>query len=1084
MRWVRRIESVFALAIRTKGYKYFRQGAVQITGSNPDGVQATVKGSRDYRVNVRMSGEQVIVRCDCAYFEGEDLCKHIYATLLAAESKGYLPRIASAWKPIVVEDLDETDDLQDPAYDFTPPELSEPVSTRSRATKLPKAKSNIWKQELSALRQLIGIRTPQSLEPARRIFYVVDIADCVSGGTLVMRSVVSKLKKNGEWGRPNFQENYIRNVSQLEPADQQILTLLGGSAVSAYAYQYSDAASVPARHTLHSAALGPVIPMLAATGRFFLRPNGLSDELKPLTFDDGDPWHFQIRMRNTEDGQGYSVSGYLKRGEEELPLAAPMLLVPGMAFFDNHVSRFIDGRAFEWVAFLRRRGEFHIPLKEGGEFVAEIAKFPALPPIDFPEELRIEPRSFVRHPHLKLRPAKDPWQRQDRLQCEIAFDYGISVLESNPAWAVHDPASNRHFQRDHEAETKAIQRLVDLGLRKTSSWNQTVWDLSPSRLPALVRTLVSEGWRIEAEGRLYRRSTTLNVTLSSGIDWLELEGGAEFEDQHIALPELLKAVSRGETMIRLSDGSYGLIAEEWLERYAMVARLGHTENGHIRFARGQAGLLDALLSSQPEVTFDEGFIHLREEMESFSAVEALDPPATFKGQLREYQREGLGWLKFLRRFRLGGCLADDMGLGKTVQVLALLTCDERRGPVLVVAPRSLIFNWREEAARFAPGLQVLDFTGVGRKDRWEHIHQHDIVLTTYGTMRRDAPQLREIRFDTVVLDEAQSIKNSSSESAKAARLLNGEHRLALTGTPIENHLGDLWSIFEFLNPGLLGSAAVFRSHTTEVAEESVAMLSKALRPFILRRTKEQVATELPPKTQQTIYCELKREQRKLYDELRDHYRATLLGRVDELGVQKSRMHILEALLRLRQAACHPGLIDPSRVEGPSAKLEVLTARLREVIQEGHKALVFSQFTSLLAIVRSRLDAEQITYEYLDGSTRNRQARVKRFQEDSACPVFLISLKAGGLGLNLTAAEYVFLLDPWWNPAVEAQAVDRSHRIGQSQHVFAYRLIAKDTVEEKVLELQASKRALADALITAQNSVLKELDRQTLELLLS
>jgi SNF2 family DNA or RNA helicase len=361
------------------------------------------------------------------------------------------------------------------------------------------------------------------------------------------------------------------------------------------------------------------------------------------------------------------------------------------------------------------------------------------------------------------------------------------------------------------------------------------------------------------------------------------------------------------------------------------------------------------------------------------------------------------------------------------------------------------------------------------------------VLTTYGTLVRDAARLSEIQFDYVVLDEAQAIKNASTASAKAVRLLRGNHRLALSGTPIENHLGELWSLFEFLNPGMLGEAKVLKMAgglARNPSEESRRLLAHALRPFILRRTKQQVARELPEKTEQTVLCELEPDQRKQYDELRQHYRDTLLHRIDNQGMGKSKMHVLEALLRLRQAACHPGLIDPKLADQPSAKIDTLMAQLEEIREEGHKALVFSQFTSLLAIVREHLDAAGVRYEYLDGSTRDRQARVDTFQTDDSCGLFLISLKAGGLGLNLTAAEYVFLLDPWWNPAVEAQAVDRAHRIGQTRPVFAYRLIAKDTVEEKVLELQKTKRALADAIVSEDNSLIRDLKREDLELLLS
>ena len=342
------------------------------------------------------------------------------------------------------------------------------------------------------------------------------------------------------------------------------------------------------------------------------------------------------------------------------------------------------------------------------------------------------------------------------------------------------------------------------------------------------------------------------------------------------------------------------------------------------------------------------------------------------------------------------------------------------------------------------------------------------------------------RFDYAILDEAQAIKNARTSSAKAARLLTAEHRLALSGTPVENHLGELWSLFDFLNPGILGAASIFTAagalgHTAD--KEMLDVLSRGLRPFILRRTKEQVAGELPARTEQTLYCELEPPQRALYTELREHYRASLLGALGPDGMPRKKLQVLEALLRLRQAACHPGLVDRTRASAPSAKLDVLMPRLKELIEDGRKVLVFSQFTTLLDLLRTRLDEAGMPYEYLDGKTRDREARVRRFQTE-ACPLFLISLKAGGLGLNLTAAEYVFLLDPWWNPAVEAQAIDRAHRIGQTRPVFAFRLIARDTVEEKVLELQATKRQLADAVVRADRSLIRDLRREDLELLLS
>jgi SNF2 family DNA or RNA helicase len=449
----------------------------------------------------------------------------------------------------------------------------------------------------------------------------------------------------------------------------------------------------------------------------------------------------------------------------------------------------------------------------------------------------------------------------------------------------------------------------------------------------------------------------------------------------------------------------------------------------------------------------------------------------------------LGWLEFLQEFRLGGCLADDMGLGKTIQVLALLM-DRRKNqsekhPSLIVVPKSLLFNWHQECTRFTPQLSVLEYTGLDREALRAEFERNDIVLTTYGTLRRDILHLKETRFDYVVLDEAQTIKNSGSQVAKASRLLQANNRVALSGTPIENHLGDLWSIFEFLNPGMLGRSSIFKSYANDSEDDNTRnLLSSALRPFILRRTKRQVASELPEKLEQTIYCDMGTEQQRLYNELRDHYRSSLLGMVQKQGMGKSKMHVLEALLRLRQAACHPALLEKGTEDHGSAKLDVLVPHLQELLAEDHKALVFSQFTSMLAIVRHHLDRQGITYEYLDGQTRNRAECVERFQTDPDCPVFLISLKAGGLGLNLTAADYVFLLDPWWNPAVEAQAIDRAHRVGQTRHVFAYRLICRGTVEEKIAELQTQKRDLADAILEANNNLIKELSTEDLEMLLS
>ena len=753
-----------------------------------------------------------------------------------------------------------------------------------------------------------------------------------------------------------------------------------------------------------------------------------------------------------------------------------------------------DHGAFAWVAVLRAPSPLSFAVEDSEVFLDELVSIPNRPRLELPAELQFETVAGAPQPRLLLKPGKHNNWSSERLTAELSFDYDGSVVpHQHRGGGFYQKERRRLVTRDLGAEDKALVRLKQLGFRKGWESDRADLQLAPDQLARVVRVLSGESWHIEAQGSLYRTAGGLTMQVNSGVDWFGVDGAAAFGDTQVGLPRLLRAIKQGEQTVRLDDGSLGIIPEEWMKKYGMLAGLGTFEGDGMHFKRSQAGLLDALLASEPAVSFDAVFERVRRELRDFSGVAAVAPAGEFHGELRHYQLEGLGWLHFLQRFGFGGCLADDMGLGKTIQVLALLEArrELRRNdpensppPALVVVPRSLIFHWKQESARFTPKLSILDHTGVARLAPGDHFDNYDVVLTTYGTLRSDAVQFKNIRFDYCILDEAQAVKNASTLAAKAVRLLKADHRLAMSGTPVENHLGELWSLFEFLNPGMLGTAAVFGRAGKNPDESTRQVLGKALRPFILRRTKAQVAPELPEKTEQTIYCDLEGNDKKLYDELRDYYRARLLQNGAGENSGQYKIQVLEALLRLRQAACHPGLIDKRKIAEPSAKVDTLLAQLDQVLEENHKALVFSQFTSLLAIVRSRLDKQNIPYVYLDGRTRDRQAKVEEFQNDPNAKLFLISLKAGGLGLNLHAAEYVYLLDPWWNPAVEAQAIDRAHRIGQTRKVFAYRLIARDTVEEKVLELQKSKRDLADAIITADNSVMRNLTRDDLELLLS
>ena len=1047
--------------------QYYRRGSVHLMYGDEYTVEASVQGTSNYAVHLDLYDHGLTVSCECPWFKDtRSVCKHIWATIQAADAQGHLAPMAAIANP-AIKSIGKSNPEAEPKRE----------------------KPSEWRRKLAIVRNA-ALAHDARLAPrdsaGRQLCYLIDIARSKTAGNVILRIAVRKRKKNGEWSRLPLYEHHVQIGGAADSADRRILALIAGAKQDyGYSAYYYSSDSIPTNYRITRELAPVLIPEFCRTGRCFLL-SAIEDanSLDPISWDDGPSWQLHLEVRPDSSEGSYILEGVLKRENEIMPLSEPTLIVPDVVIYADRIARFDSSHAMAWIPVLTS-GPITVPSGHERDFMAELFNAQVVPALKLPPELEPDRARLSSPPLLRIHSTRSPYN--DHLECDLFFTYEEAVIPWNHPSALLKVGGGRLLLRDDESEHRELSQLPALGFNSVPDGDSgPALRLPPKKLPAAVRSLSAAGWHIEAEGKLYRRSGSIRIEVKTGIDWFELDGVADFDGKTVRLPDVLKAIKRGETMIRLDDGSIGLVPEEWLRRFGMTAALAGTDEGAVRFSRGQAGLLDALLASQPDVRVDAGFQRLREQLQRFDGVRPSDAKESFSGKLRDYQREGLGWLKFLREFGFGGCLADDMGLGKTIQVLALLDALQTTGrkPSLVVAPKSLVFNWRDEAERFTPKLRVIDHTGASRAKSIEHFKDFDIVLTTYGVMRRDVLLLKDVTFDTIILDEAQAIKNANTDSAKAARLLRADHKLALTGTPVENHLGELWSLFEFLNPGLLGAASAFNSSLGAGDETARQILKRALRPFILRRTKDQVAKDLPPRLEQTIFCEMEKEQKKVYAELRDYFRQSLLRKIESEGLQKSKIHVLEALLRLRQAACHPALIDPSKIGPSSAKLDALIPQLLEVIDEGHKVLVFSQFTSFLKIVRETLDRQGIVYEYLDGQTRDRAAKVQRFQGDINCPVFLISLKAGGLGLNLTAADYVFLLDPWWNPAVEAQAIDRTHRIGQVRHVFAYRLITKNTVEERVLELQQTKRDLADAIIGAENSVLRGLTREHLELLLS
>jgi SNF2 family DNA or RNA helicase len=583
------------------------------------------------------------------------------------------------------------------------------------------------------------------------------------------------------------------------------------------------------------------------------------------------------------------------------------------------------------------------------------------------------------------------------------------------------------------------------------------------------------------EKRYFVGESHINLEVRENNDWFDIFASIRFGEFEIPFLKIRKLILKGVSEFELPNGEIAVIPEEWFTQYTELFAFVDDENDLLKLKKHHIALVEELRSGNlAKVDISNKL----EKLRNFEQIDDFPLPVAFKGDLRPYQKAGYNWMLFLSKYNLGGCLADDMGLGKTVQTLAMLQCQKEQGASaasLLILPTSLIYNWEMEARKFTPDLKIFNYTGIHREKNVEQFSGYDLVITSYGTARRDIEYLETYYFHYILLDESQAIKNPDSNIARAVRQLKSRYRLILTGTPIENSTLDLWSQMNFINPGLLGGETFFRKEflipiEKKNDESKTKRLYSIIKPFILRRHKSQVATELPPKVENVHYSTMSPQQEAEYEKIKSQYRNEILNSLDQKGVGGSQILLLQGLTKLRQIANHPLLADP-QYEGNSGKMEDVLHMLHSALSEDHKILIFSQFVKHLAIFRKYLDKEGLKYAYLDGATRDRQGAVEEFQKNDNTKIFLISLKAGGVGLNLTSADYVFLLDPWWNPAIEAQAVDRAYRIGQKNTVFTYKFITKNTVEEKILNLQRGKQKLASDLITTEESFVKNLSRE-------
>lgn len=655
------------------------------------------------------------------------------------------------------------------------------------------------------------------------------------------------------------------------------------------------------------------------------------------------------------------------------------------------------------------------------------------------------------------------------------------------------------LQRDEALETDFIDFLQGLH-PEFETQNQNFFYLSPIQFTKdmwflnAFEKLRENGVKIFGYDNLSIKKynlnkPTMNINLESGMDWFDVKVEVAFGDIFVSLKDIQKSIVNKSKYIELDDGSLGIIPEKWLEKYAHLFRIATIKNEKLRVSKYQFSIIDTLydqLDQNSEIL--ERHREIKERLLNFDKIQNIKKPRGLKATLRDYQKEGLNWLNFLNDYNFGGCLADDMGLGKTIQIISFLkhikNTIKPKQANLIVVPTSLIFNWQEEIQKFCPTLKVLVHT-TGNRDRDSKTFKaKDIILTTYGIVMRDIEFLKKYKFHYIVLDESQAIKNPASQRYKAMKLLKANNRLVLTGTPIENNTFDLYAQMSFANPGLLGTMAHFKKHFSTPIDkdknvEAANELRQLINPFMMRRTKEQVAKDLPEKTEQILYCTMAEDQQKLYDAYRNKYRNYLMGKIEEEGVGKSKMYVLEGLMKLRQICDAPQLLnDEESYAEESVKIKELIRHITKKTGK-HKVLVFSQFVKMLSLIKTELNALNIPFEYLDGKTKNRQDRVDNFQNNDEIRVFLISLKAGGTGLNLTAAEYVYLVDPWWNPAVEAQAIDRCYRIGQTKNVMAYKMICTGTIEEKIIKYQERKKQVSNDIIQTDESFVKSLSKETI-----
>lgn len=829
------------------------------------------------------------------------------------------------------------------------------------------------------------------------------------------------------------------------------------------------------------------------------------------------PMHFISQLQ--EFNEEWKLWGkFVDSQENFIDLWDIQAVTPGGIARQNQQLFEYTGSAYPWIETLLSGGAIRCPKSSLREFLYHLLRLLDQNAIEWPINMNIDSIVAPTQPIFYVKTKEDKrnfktkiegfaWFRAEGFEYPSEIHRDLKIPSRPKVFQVHVRKNGQgHYHvsihvPDFETECARLREIESCDGLFLNEFRRS-FGIELPYATQIFYYLLNRGWEVWAENLQIKILKEIEIQLTTHPNWFEVDLMAGKPATKIAAWQLIHLLKKQRLFIQLSDGSLGILPEQWYHEFERLfslrcSDLAGKKEESLRFSTAHAfhfAQMAEMAENSEEVNFrsDPAFEQIRREILNINGLKPIQPAPTFQLTLRSYQELGLSWLHFLGRARLGGCLADDMGLGKTVQVLAYL--DLKRFELqkgtgfrsLLVCPRSLLENWFQEAKKCAPRLKVL-ILRPSEISRFESLFEHyDLFIISYGLVRLHVQALQKYQFDLLALDEAQLIKNSGAQITIAINQLRGIQRLAISGTPIENHMGEFFSIFEFLNPGITNPALLKALIQNDLAQHSMlTSFLTGIRPLVLRRLKSEVARELPDKLDQVLLLPMMDQQEKIYSSLKNYYQEQLKKQAAEFFYNKS--FFLEGLLRLRQASCHPLLFKNSdeteeTSEFSSNKFEFLIDKLKILVCSNHKAIVFSQFTSLLKLFQKVLDRLEIPYEYLDGQSRYRMEIVTRFQENQEIPILLAGIKTGGLGLNLTAADYCFILDPWWNPAVEQQAVDRIHRIGQDKPVNIYRIVSQNTVEEKMLLLKAKKQEIADQLMTADHSFLEQLNYEDFQFL--